>query len=69
MKYLLIALFTMSLQGCMWQTANTADIIKAVEFCGSADKIISIDIFFAGDEKVKCFNGKSTMLDRVGIED
>lgn len=61
-KLLLIAVLSIQLTGCVWQTTNQWDIERAINICGSSDKIAEMDVHFNGTEYVTCKNGKRINL-------
>lgn len=62
MKYLIVALILSSSTGCMYQQADASDIVAAISFCGSADKIVHIRLDALGFEFVRCIDGRSAQL-------
>lgn len=53
-KLFLIVVSVVALQGCFHQNTSKIDIKKAVEFCGSVDKVWEIQVNFLGGEYITC---------------
>lgn len=62
-----IALLGFLMTGCMHQTADETDILKALAFCKERGGIKHIKIEFSGNEKAICTNGDSTYLDGLTL--
>ena len=64
MKYLLLALM---LSGCMYQTTNITDIMKAQKFCLGRGGILHIKANFLGVEHISCIDGSSMVTNKVKL--
>lgn len=63
MKYLLVILACLFLQGCFYQSVNKSDITAAENKCKAENsEIYEITADFLGSEKVTCLNRKSYVL-------
>lgn len=63
MKYLMLVLLCLFLQGCMYQTIDKSDLIAAEAKCKEVgSEIFEIKALFWGDETVICLNRKSYVL-------
>lgn len=58
MKYALAVIVFFGLSGCVYQTANQADIRDASILCGSSKDVDEITVNFLGGESVQCSDGR-----------
>ncbi len=56
MKYAFIFICILTI-GCVYQTEDITDIIKAQQFCADKGGLKKIDISFGGFEEAYCING------------
>lgn len=61
MKYL-VFIPAILLSGCFYQSVDQYDIQRAIAYCGSIDKIVSIDSDVTGGEAAKCVDKKKADL-------
>lgn len=67
-KLLLVILLSFGLTGCLYQTADTIDIERAIYFCGKPENIAYITLFAAGKENIECKDGRSISGHSVKIK-
>lgn len=53
-KLLVISLVPLMLSGCMYQTVNSYDIMRASAVCNGVEDVHEITSNFLGDENVTC---------------
>ena len=58
----------LGVSGCVWQSADMTDILKAQQFCSDKGGLREIDIVFDGAEKAFCINGDETYLSNVKLK-
>jgi len=66
-KPIAVTICALMLQGCMYQSVNTTDLLKANYFCRDKLGVESITADFIGQEKVWCINGNWTWLDGMKL--
>ncbi len=59
MKYLVVFMCSLMMTGCLYQSVDISDLKKAIAYCGSVEKVMSVDVYFAGSENNTCTNGVS----------
>ena len=69
MKTLAIIAASFLLSGCFYQTVNQTDLYKAVNFCGSVEKITYVSSHFIGGGFVGCRNGKRANLNNMEVQE
>ena len=63
MKYLMVILVCLFMQGCWYQTINKSDISAAEQVCKAAgSEVFEIFSYWDGTEKVTCLNRKTLDL-------
>lgn len=58
-KIILAVLIACTLSGCLYQSANSFDIKKAIYFCGGLENVQEIHVRFDGAEWILCVDGSS----------
>lgn len=65
---LTIILAALLLQGCLYQTVNQRDFIRAAKACGGFDNVFEIRADYSGMEFVTCKDGTRGKLAMTHIE-
>ena len=64
---LMCLVIAFSCSGCIWQSADMTDIMKAQQYCADKGGLREINIHFSGFEKAYCINGNGIPLHRVEL--